>query len=93
MFIGVRAIHTSTAILVHWNFNKKRIPTKKEYQQNQCDVGKIILYAILAKNASLRSYGVICFMLVRYNSVFVPLCSPNTRKDVFNPNVATFQSN
>ena len=32
-------------------------------------------------------------MLVRYNSVFVPLCSPNTCKDVFNPNVTTFQSN
>ena len=31
--------------------------------------------------------------LVRYNSVFVPLCSPNTCKDVFNPNVTTFQSN
>ena len=30
--------------------------------------------------------------LVRYNSVFVPLCSPNTCKDVFNPNVTTFQS-
>ena len=32
-------------------------------------------------------------MLVRYNSVFVPLCSPNTCKDVFNPNVTAFQSN
>ena len=31
--------------------------------------------------------------LVRYNSVFVPLCSPKTCKDVFNPNVTTFQSN
>ena len=29
--------------------------------------------------------------LVRYSSVFVPLCSPNTCKDVFNPNV--IQSN
>ena len=33
------------------------------------------------------------FALVRYNSVFVPLCSPNTCKRVFNPNVTTFQSN
>ena len=32
-------------------------------------------------------------MLVQYNSVFVPLCSPNTCKDVFNPNVTAFQSN
>ena len=32
-------------------------------------------------------------VLVRYNSVFVPLCSPNTFKDVFNPNVTAFQSN
>ena len=32
-------------------------------------------------------------MLVRYNSVFVPLCSPNTCKDVFNTNVTAFQSN
>ena len=31
--------------------------------------------------------------LVRYNSVFVPLCSLNTCKDVFSSNVATFQSN
>ena len=31
--------------------------------------------------------------LVQYNSVFVPLCLPNTCKDVFNPNVTTFQSN
>ena len=30
-------------------------------------------------------------VLVRYNSVFVPLCSPNTCKDVFNPNVTAFQ--
>ena len=33
------------------------------------------------------------FALVQYNSVFVPLCSPNTCKGVFNPNVTTFQSN
>ena len=33
------------------------------------------------------------FWCFRYNSVFVPLCSPNTCKDVFNPNVTTFQSN
>ena len=33
------------------------------------------------------------FGVVQYNSVFVPLCSPNTCKDVFNPNVTTFQSN
>ena len=26
-------------------------------------------------------------------SVFIPVCSPNTCKDVFNPNVTTFQSN
>ena len=32
-------------------------------------------------------------VLVRYNSAFVPLCSPNTCKDVFNPNVNAFQSN
>ena len=32
-------------------------------------------------------------MLVRYNSVFVPLCSPNTCKYVFNPKVTAFQSN
>ena len=31
--------------------------------------------------------------LVQYNSVFIPLCSPNTCKDVFNPNVTAFQSN
>ena len=31
--------------------------------------------------------------MVRYNSVFKPLCSLNTCKDVFNPNVTTFQSN
>ena len=31
--------------------------------------------------------------LVQYNSVFIPLCSPKTCKDVFNPNVTTFQSN
>ena len=31
--------------------------------------------------------------LVRYNSVFVPLCSPKTCKDVFNPSVTIFQSN
>ena len=31
--------------------------------------------------------------LVLYNSVFVPLCSPNTCKGVFNSNVTTFQSN
>ena len=31
--------------------------------------------------------------LVRYNSVFVPLCSLNTCKGVFNPNVTTSQSN
>ena len=24
---------------------------------------------------------------------YIPLCSPNTCKDVFNPNVTTFQSN
>ena len=29
-------------------------------------------------------------VLVRYNSVFVPLCSPNTCKDIFNPNVTAF---
>ena len=32
-------------------------------------------------------------MLIRYNSVFLPLCSPNTCKDVFNPNITTFQLN
>ena len=32
-------------------------------------------------------------MLVQYNSVFVPLCSPNTCKNDFNPIVTTFQSN
>ena len=32
-------------------------------------------------------------LLIRYNSVFVHLCSPNTCKGVFNSNVATFQSN
>ena len=31
--------------------------------------------------------------MVLYNSVFVPLCSPKTCKDVFNPNITTFQSN
>ena len=31
--------------------------------------------------------------LILYNSVFVPLCSPNTCKGVFNSNVTTFQSN
>ena len=31
--------------------------------------------------------------LVRYNSVFVPLCSPNTCKGVFNPSVTKFLSN
>ena len=37
--------------------------------------------------------------LVRYNSVFIPVCSPtyyyirNTCKGVFNPNVTRFQSN
>ena len=28
-----------------------------------------------------------CVVLVRYNSVFIPLCSPNACKGVFNPNV------
>ena len=32
-------------------------------------------------------------VLVQYNSVFIPLCSPNTCNDVFNPNLTTFQSN
>ena len=28
-----------------------------------------------------------------YNSVFIPVCSPNACKGVFNPNVTIFQSN
>ena len=55
---GVGVIHTSTAILVHWNFNKKRISTK-----SMCC-------------GQDNSIGDFSFMFVRFNSVFVPMCSP-----------------
>ena len=48
---------------------------------------------LLQKRADTRAVGIYKLYEENTHSVFVPLCSSNTCKDVFNPNVTAFQSN
>ena len=64
--------------------------TRDNYSNPCCAHARRRLIIINAKYAGTRPW---ILALVRYNSVFVPLCSPNTCKDVFDPNITTFQSN
>ena len=53
----------------------------------------LLCTTIIIINVKMCWNKTLTFSVVQYNSVFIPVCSLNTCKGVFHPNVIIFQSN